>query len=233
MEKEDIENILIKLHEKRPIFHSEGDFQFSLGCEIQSMYPNVKIIVERPLYVERPVDEKIPSRGTKPVTEHIDMFLYDGPNRIGIELKFIKAKFSYKDDWGDYCLKPSLANDLSCYDILKDIHRLENYAQIDKIIDSGYAITITNISTLWKKHCDGSDYDHFRVFDGRKLHGTIDWLSDEVAKKKEYRSKSINLNGNYTVNWHEYPKSPKEQESKKHYNNKFKYMIFEVRNKPQ
>jgi len=232
MEKEDIENILIKLHEKRPIFHSEGDFQFSLGCEIQSMYPNIKIIIERPIYVERPVEDKTQSSGTKKVTEHIDMFLYDGPNRIGIELKFIKAKFSYKDDWGDYCLKPSLVNDFSCYDILKDIHRLENYAQIDKIIDFGYSITITNVSTLWEKHYDGSEYDQFRVFDGRKLHGTMDWPSKEVAEKKEYRSKPINLNGNYTVNWHGYPESPIEQQDKKQSNNTFKYVIFEIRNKP-
>ena len=63
MEKEDIENILIKLHGKRQIFHSEGDFQCSLWCKIQSCLPNIKITAERPL--ERDVDAK----------EYIDMFL--------------------------------------------------------------------------------------------------------------------------------------------------------------
>jgi len=49
MEGIQIDNVLTKLSEKREIFYSEGDFQFSLGCEIKCMYPDMNIIVERPM----------------------------------------------------------------------------------------------------------------------------------------------------------------------------------------
>jgi len=153
MEGIQIENILMKLHGKRQIFHSEGDFQFSLGCEIQSLYPNIKITAERP------------TKGNNNVREHIDMFLYNEQTRIEIELKYIKSEFSGNVDGYDYNLPSAQVFDLSCYDITKDIHRLENYVR-NKSIDIGYSIVLTNAPILWQKSDGSSIDDEFRVYDG-------------------------------------------------------------------
>jgi len=43
----DLNVIVSNLSEKRPIFHSEKDFQFALSWKIQEMYENLKIRLER------------------------------------------------------------------------------------------------------------------------------------------------------------------------------------------
>ncbi len=51
-----------------------------------------------------------------------------------------------------FCLKNHASNDLRCYDILKDIQRLENYVE-SKQITKGFSIVLTNVKSLWnKKH---------------------------------------------------------------------------------
>jgi len=224
MEKEDIENVLKELSKKRQIFYSEGDFQFSLGCEIQSL-PNMKVIAEKPM------------KGNNDATEHIDMFVYNDQTKIGIELKYIKDKFSGKVGDNYYKLSPSLAYDLKCYDILKDIQRLENYVEnknVDERIDIGYSIVLTNAKNLWTPEANEkeSNYDEFRVYDERTLQGTMNWKPETGEGTKKKHSEPISLTGTYPIHWQIYSEINIENQDKNQSNNTFKYMIFEIRNKP-
>ena len=136
MERIQINDVLSKLSKEKKIFYSEGDFQFSLGCKLKCMYPDIDIILEKSME-----GKKRTSDGKKGI-EHIDMFVYNEQIKIGIELKFIKDKFSGTVDSNYYDLRPGMAYDLKCYDILKDIQRLKNYVE-NKSIDISYSIVLT------------------------------------------------------------------------------------------
>ena len=69
-----IEEILESLSNERPVFHSERDFQFSLGIKIKEKYPEMEIRLEVPMN-----DDKTEKR-----VEHIDMKVLDDPIKIGI-----------------------------------------------------------------------------------------------------------------------------------------------------
>lgn len=223
MEGIQIDTILGTLARKRKIFHSEGDFQFSLGCEIQSL-TNMKVIIERPM------------NSNNNATEHIDMYVYNEQIKIGIELKFIKDKFSGIVDSNYYCLKPSSAYDMRCYDILKDIQRLENYVENenkDEQIDIGYAIVLTNAKNLWTPKTNEKEYnyDEFRVFDGREIHGEMKWKPATGDGTKKGRTNSIRLkdNNTYLIQWKYYSEPKAEAEAGNSNKNLFKYMFVEVR----
>jgi len=47
-----VKRLMTELSNQRPVFHSEGDFQFSLARLIQQKHPNAKIRLEYP-YVNR------------------------------------------------------------------------------------------------------------------------------------------------------------------------------------
>ncbi|WMT53777.1 hypothetical protein [Ferroplasma acidiphilum] len=203
MEKKDIEKILNNLSKERPIFHGERDFQFSLGCEIKSKYPNMKIILEKTM------------KGNNNTTERID---------IGIELKFIKGKFSGEVDGDEYHWLGNEAYDLKSYDTLKDIQRLEHYIQYG-CIDFGYSIVLSNARLLWEQQCNDSHYDQFSLYEGRMLPTTLSWPSTTIAGKKgEKRKDSITLCHEYSIHWKKYPGNVLGIES----NNPFKYLIFEI-----
>lgn len=53
----DIEKCMKSLSEKRPIFHSEADFQFALAWEIQKEYPKANVRLEYPIRLEKPVEK--------------------------------------------------------------------------------------------------------------------------------------------------------------------------------
>lgn len=72
MTRIEIKDVLEKLSKERPIFHSEKDFQFSLAWKIKSLYPEVAVRLEKPMC--RDTDKN----------EHIDIFLKDEVNDIGI-----------------------------------------------------------------------------------------------------------------------------------------------------
>jgi len=230
MEGIKIDNVLMNLSKskKREIFYSEGDFQFSLGCEIKCIYPDMNIIAEKPM------EGKLQTSNGKKATEHIDMFLYNKEIKIGIELKYIKDKFSGEVGDNYYKLSPSLAYDLRCYDILKDIQRLEKYVEsenIDEHINIGYAIVLTNAKNLWTPQANGkeSNYDEFRVFDRRKIHGEMKWKPATGDGTKKGRTDPINLKGNYTIQWKDYSEPKPEGETGNVTKNLFKYSVVEIK----
>ena len=74
----DIDRCLFSLQKKRPIFHSEADFQFALSWEIKSHYPDANVRLEY-----------CPSI---PPNVHIDILLFYCNETISIELKYKTAK---------------------------------------------------------------------------------------------------------------------------------------------
>jgi len=191
--KIEIKDVLETLSRERPIFHSEMDFQFALAWKIKSLYPEVEVRLEKPLM------------GAINSTEHIDIFLINSEINIGIELKYIKAGFSVQMGRDSYTMKTHGANDIRCFDVLKDIQRLENFKK-NKDISAGYSIVLTNVVSLWKPKRSKKEnfYDEFRIYDGRIAKGTINWKPGTGEGTKKYHPGPIKLAGKYTFNWVDY-----------------------------
>ena len=219
----EIDEIMKSLSKEKPVFYSEKDFQCLLGWQIKEKYPDMEVRSEVSI-------EKNDGK-----TEHLDLRISDVKGKIGIELKYITEKFKTTIDGDKFNLKNHAANDLRCYDILKDIQRLESYVNNGEI-DKGYSIVLTNVKSLWcqKKQKKETYYDNFRISDGKTVEGKLCWkpningeINEPARGTTKGRTKSINLQGTYNLNWKEYSNNlSDEKESNK--SGLFKYLIVEV-----
>jgi len=89
---------IIKYLSKRPIFHSEADFQFSLAWDIQRAYPTADIRLEYP-------PENEPNR-------YIDILVRNKEYSYPIELKYKTKKLSATIGDEQFHLKDHSAQDL-------------------------------------------------------------------------------------------------------------------------
>lgn len=166
----------------------------------------------------------------KEKNEYIDLILRDERDIIGIELKYVTAEFRYTFGKESFYLTNQRATDVRCYDTLKDIQRLENYAKCG-LINIGYSIILTNVSHIWKQKLSKKEnfYDEFRIYDGRTVSGRLNWMTGTSEGTKMKRETPIELRGKYTFYWDNYIdlKQMNDAESSKNYS--FKYAIVKVR----
>lgn len=126
-----IEKALKELANKRPIFWSEADFQFSFAWHLKEILgDSVKIELERRF--------KFPGEDSDKY--YVDIWVeYDG-KVYPIELKYKTKKCNSS---GITTINQS-ANDLGRYFYLWDIHRLEQLKKAVPNFAEGYAIMLTN-----------------------------------------------------------------------------------------
>jgi hypothetical protein len=182
---------MASLAQKRPIFHSEADFQFSLAWEIKSQYPKCEIRLERPL---------------KGKQAHLDILVIGENEQIAIELKYKTRKLDV--EWGreHFSLLGHGAQDLGRYDILKDVQRIEEYVSSGQA-QNGYTIFLTNDSAYWKPSPKADPiYKSFQFLQGETVGGTLSWGKSAGEGTIKGREDAINLHGIYRVNWQDYSK---------------------------
>ena len=109
----DIDKCLLSLSKKRPLFHSEADFQFALAWEIQLAYPQANVRFE---YAPKDFSNM-----------HIDIVVFIDQHIIPIELKYKTAKLNAIYNSEMYNLKSHGAQDCGKYDCLKDLQRIEKF----------------------------------------------------------------------------------------------------------
>jgi hypothetical protein len=132
----DLDGVLRELSKERLVFHSEADFQHALAWKIHKKYPEINIRFERRIELD---DKEI----------YIDIFLKDKKERIGlIELKYKTRDIEIEINDERFKLKNQSAQDISRYDFIKDISRLEKC--VDRLPNTtGYAIFLTNDPSYW------------------------------------------------------------------------------------
>lgn len=132
----DLVPILRVLASKRPIFHSEADFQLALGMEIERAHPDAAVRLEyKPFPGER---------------IHLDMWIYHGGRWMAVELKYKTRQVSVDWQGERFELVQQGAQDLSGYDIWKDVTRVERICAAFENVD-GYVIVLSNDSSLWRR----------------------------------------------------------------------------------
>lgn len=190
--KFDIENIISKLQNKRPVFVSEADLQFEMALIIKDEFPNAKIRLEY-----------CPSFNPN---MHIDILVI-------IDNKWIPIEIKYKTKGGKNCskqieneifnLKNHGAKDVNSYLYLKDIHRIEDIQEHEsKFFQKGYTVFITNDLTYMKKPTKKNCYyREFSLEDGIIKSGVLKWDSKASDGTKKNCEDPIKLKGKYPIKW--------------------------------
>lgn len=186
----DLHAVMRELRSKRPVFHSEADFQHALAMEIAKNYSQAQIRLE-----SRPIsDERI----------YLDLWVSNSDQNLAIELKYKTRSVSI--EWQDerFDLASHGAQDLGAYDVWKDVQRLERVCAHRNGTD-GYVILLTNDAAYWNGPAsDGTVGSAFRLHEGRVASGGLFWASHAGDGTMKNREKPISLNGSYSIAWNDY-----------------------------
>ena len=207
----DIHGVLKQLARRRPVFHSEADFQFALAWQIaQETSDSVRL--ERTFSIEG-------------ANKYLDIWLRT-PG-IAIELKYKTHTFSVEHDGERFSLKNHGAQNYGRYDFIEDIQRLEKIAAGRRVEDRnefsrGFAVLLTNDPAYWEPGGKGASDEAFRVHHGQRLTGTMVWTTGRGEKTPEEYPDPITLRGSYELHWRPYSEVAAK-------NGEFQYLAVEVR----
>ncbi len=231
------------LSEERKIFHSEDDFNHAFAMEIdRTLNRESKKYSVR---LETPIDIIYKKRGTNleyNYTAYIDMLIVVGNGDwIPIEIKYKTKNLdsAFVDHFKvEFNPKNHSANDVSRYEIRKDIYRLEQLTGLQKV-KKGFSIFLTNEPNYWNYDINPSFMDgHYRLAK-RIQKKDKGWIYNSVEKyydKKSgrYYSKTngklhftysaaydlqLDVKRDYEVHWHHYSDVSTTE---------FKFTIFEI-----
>ena len=186
-----IHSLMTGLSSRRPIFHSEADFQHELAWEIHAMHNDCPVRLEFPPF---------PDLGKKMA---IDIWL---PSvKIAIELKYHTRKLDCTDRGERFSLALG-ARDVMRYDFLKDIQRIERVVEDNSSAYCGFAVLLTNDYLLWDRSNRTNVVDaEFHIYDGRRIGGSaMCWGSNASDGTKRSREEPITLSHSYSLNWQDY-----------------------------
>jgi len=187
----DFDLLLAGLATKRPVFHSEADFQHALAWELHLMDPNINVRLEyRPPWIDR--------------RQYVDIWVIQDDTETAIELKYKTKKMDISIAGEQFALQNQAAQDIGRYDFVKDIERLERVVAARRQV-VGYAIILTNDSTYWShpRRSDSVDSD-FRIQEGRTLSGHLAWGAGASEGTRRGRTDAIQLANSYQLDWRDY-----------------------------
>lgn len=185
----DIHGVMEELAERRPIFHSEANFQFAFAWQIATMKRDGEVRLEKPFRR----DDK---------TRYLDIWLPTA--RIPIELKYCTRDLGVEHDGEAFALKNQSAHDLRRHDFIADLVRIEGLVSQDCASAQGYAIFLTNDPLYWKCGRPGTIDEAFRLHEGRILRGVPTWAKHAAKSTKQGRSDLLRLRGSYELHWKPY-----------------------------
>lgn len=182
-----IHEILAKLAQERPLFHSEADFQHALAWQLHMDHPEARIRLEHPRDGETRV--------------FIDIVCGIGAHTYWLELKYKTAILKHRESEEKFALKHQGAQNLARYDFLNDIARLENLVLDDS--HHGFAILLTNDQLLWNAPESYTNDAAFRLHENSVIKGTRPWSANTGGTMKG-REEPIVLRGRYRNLWRDY-----------------------------
>jgi hypothetical protein len=185
---EDLARTLLALAVRRPVFHSEADFQHAFAWQVQLEHPEARIRLETR-----------PRPGVR-----LDVLVVLNGRRIALELKYLLRRLTVTVDDELFDLPSQGAQDVRRYDFIKDISRLE-VLRADDAADDCFAVALTNDPSYWNatQREDVTDAA-FRIPEGRQLAGVVEWAAHTGAGTMRGRESSIPLRGAYALEWRDY-----------------------------
>jgi hypothetical protein len=188
----DLTILMNRLSKVRPIFHSEADFQHALAWQIHVEHPDARIRLEyRPFPNER---------------VYIDIWCELNGLSTAIELKYPTKRTSITSTQNErFELANHGAQDLTRYDIVKDIVRVER--AIDTVPNSAAAaIVLTNDPSFWNASPRATPTidDAFRIHEGRTLTGSCGWAASAGPGTTKGRTAILDVRGTYPMKWQDF-----------------------------
>jgi hypothetical protein len=194
-------DLMANLAEKRPAFHSEADFQHAFAWSICEGDPRLTARLEIPVTAHERIDLLPDSRG------HIDLLLIDTETgaQTAIEFKYPTAAWAETVRGESFRLKAHGATDLSSYDALKDLRRLESLVDAGSV-QNGLLIMLTNEPAYWNGPASSksTNADAFRIHDGVTISGSRAWSPKTGGGTKQGRASAIELRGEYSIAWQDF-----------------------------
>jgi len=192
----DMQSVMNELGKKRPVFHSEADFQFALAWMIQKKHPDVRIRLEYPYLCKEPFYGKNKKAKTK---LNIDILIWQGDNVIPIELKYLTSKISkYEDKKNNEIFNVnSKGKKWGRLDTLEDIARIEHFKNENANCEVGYSIMLTNDASY-----EQNPPENDKIAKNLKLTGTIGGKYDYYGNADQRAT--VLINGNYQADWARY-----------------------------
>ena len=179
--------MLSALAARRPVFHSERDFQVAFAWEVQKADPRMDVYLE-----------------TRPASGvHLDLAFErrDLDCYTAIELKYFTALWSGRVEGQLYDLTDQRAYDYGRYGVVKDIARIETFIR-PRPGSNGAVVVLTNEERYWKLWPNSNASDiAFHIGDGLVLEGKREWIRPPAQAK--YRE-ALELSGRYEMNWSEF-----------------------------
>lgn len=157
-----VDELLRRLAVRRPVYHSEADFQHAFAWEAHEMDPALRVRLE-----------------THPEPNvRLDLLLSrtDLERHTAVELKYLTAGWLGDVDGERFALKNHGAQDVRAYDVVKDVGRLERFVAARQGWN-GVFVAITNDPSFWRPVAHGrvTNADAFRIYDGVILTGQRAW----------------------------------------------------------
>ena len=189
----DLGSLLQRLAGRRPVFHSEADFQHAFAWEAHSMDPQLRVRLETH-----------PEPGVR-----LDLLLSraDLDRHTAVELKYLTASWVGDVAGEHFELKNHGAQDVRAYDAVKDIGRLERFVA-GKQNWNGVFIALTNEPSFWRPvtHGRATNADAFRIYEGVTLTGSRRWGPNTGPGTMRGREVAIDLQGSHPLTWRDYAK---------------------------
>lgn len=186
----DLVAVMERLARKRPVFHSEADFQHALAWELHEVVPDAQVRLEyRVPGLER---------------TYLDIWLTTADGLTAIELKYVTRRLTVTVANEPFELNQHAAQPLRRYDFIKDIARLERVVAAVPAA-SAVAIFLTNEDAYWKEARVGEQIDlPFRIHEGRTLSGPMLWSDSAGGGTIDGRQSPLMLHGSYPLRWRDY-----------------------------
>jgi hypothetical protein len=187
----DLVAVLEQLSKKRPVFHSEADFQHAIAWAIHEAHGTAAVRLEVPL----------DGRSSR---QALDLLVYLDGKSSAVELKYKTRKLSIQAEGELFGLKDQSAQDLGRYDFFRDLARIEGICAANTGW-SGWAVFLTNDSSYWKSPGRaGVAYEEFRMDEDRVVGGALNWGPTAGPGTTKDRKEPIILSRNYRLRWNDY-----------------------------
>jgi hypothetical protein len=187
----DVTATVSRLAANRPLFHSEADFQHALAWQLHLDDAHLRI---RPEYCPNP---------TERVRADIWTVTPDSGTRTAFELKYLVRAVETTVAGERFVLRNQGAHDISRYDVVKDVHRVERWVDTG-LADRGYVIVLSNDPGYWNRSDRDTIDAAFRLHHGRVLQGSCAWHDRAGAGTTRGRGLPLLLYGTYTLRWQPY-----------------------------
>ncbi len=183
-------DLMRRLATRRPLFHSEADFQHELAWEARSAGVADAVRLEQP-------------HDTPTGRISVDLVIRRGARRAAIELKYWKRRLTADIDGERFDLKNQAAQDICRYDLWSDVARLERLVD-GGVFDGAWAIALTNDAGYWNAGRDGTVDAAFRLHEGRSARGRLAWAEHAGPGTMRNRVEAIDLAREHVVGWRDY-----------------------------